>query len=155
MALTLALVCDPVFQARFLQYVKEDEKGCWIWTGAKSRTEYGALYGVFSIGNHRTSAAHRVAYAMFYRIVPPPGEPLDHLCRVPTCVNPWHLEQVTHQENAIRGQLARSVGVAKIHCPAGHPYDERNTYRHGRKRFCRLCGIAAVRRYIERKARLQ
>lgn len=33
----------------------------------------------------------------------------------------------------------------KTHCPAGHPYDESNTWRSGRGgRFCRAC--AAIRR---------
>ena len=29
---------------------------------------------------------------------------LDHLCRTPACVNPEHLESVTHRENTARGR---------------------------------------------------
>jgi hypothetical protein len=42
---------------------------------------------------------HRIAVELIYGEAP--GE-LDHLCRVRSCVNPDHLEGVTHQQNMIR-----------------------------------------------------
>jgi WhiB family redox-sensing transcriptional regulator len=30
-------------------------------------------------------------------------------------------------------------------CPAGHPYDESNTYRYGGRRVCRTCQVARTR----------
>ena len=30
-------------------------------------------------------------------------------------------------------------------CPAGHPYDEANTYRYGSRQVCRTCQLARVR----------
>jgi hypothetical protein len=45
------------------------------------------------------------------------------------------------------------VGVARgprpggrARCPAGHTYDEANTYRHGSRRVCRICHRARVAR---------
>lgn len=44
--------------------------------------------------------------------------------------------------------------VNKTQCPAGHPYDQRNTYTPPgtRHRICRACGVAAGRRYRARKS---
>ena len=71
----------------------------------------------------------------------PEGLELDHLCRVPACVNPLHLEAVTHAENMARG-IRFDVGAAQravTHCPKGHPYSEANTYRYAGERACRAC----------------
>lgn len=37
----------------------------------------------------------------------PPGLQIDHLCRNKICVNPAHLEPVTHRENLMRGKGAK------------------------------------------------
>lgn len=39
----------------------------------------------------------------------------------------------------------------KTHCPAGHPYDEANTYQQGNHRGCRACH--RIREYARRAAR--
>lgn len=39
--------------------------------------------------------------------------------------------------------------AARTHCPAGHPYDEANTYRHGNHRYCRACNTAKAARRRE------
>src|SRR5688500_4996363 len=70
---------------------------CWLWTGARHPLGYGHVrYG------NRTSAAHRVAWELINGPIPE-GLTLDHLCRVPACVRPDHLEPVTHRENVRRG----------------------------------------------------
>lgn len=78
----------------------------------------------------------------------PDGLTIDHRCKVKTCLNVAHLEIVTAEENARRGDGRPSVRgaqqAAKTHCPAGHPYDEQNTiHRTGPKgqpwRQCRAC----------------
>lgn len=45
---------------------------------------------------------HRLVYEALRGEIPK-GLHLDHLCRTPACVNPWHLEPVTQQENVRRG----------------------------------------------------
>jgi len=42
------------------------------------------------------------------------GLELDHLCRVTSCVNPDHLEQVTKQVNLLREAVARDSAQAAI-----------------------------------------
>jgi hypothetical protein len=68
---------------------------CWLWTGALTKG-----YGAFRNSGKRYEA-HRWAYE-FLRGEIPSGLTIDHLCREKTCVNPWHLELVTRQENARR-----------------------------------------------------
>src|SRR4051794_5538943 len=110
-------------------WAKVEVGDCWQWTG--STTQHG--YGKFWNG-HRPVLSHRFAYELLVGQIPP-GMEVDHLCRNIGCVNPDHLEIVTHAEN-----MRRSYPVRKTHCPRGHVYDEANTYvGASRKRQCRTC----------------
>jgi hypothetical protein len=73
---------------------------CWLWTGTLNRDGYGRV----SIGG-REIGAHRAVYEALIGAVPE-GMQLDHLCRVPNCVNPEHLEPVTIGEYIRRGHAA-------------------------------------------------
>lgn len=86
---------------RFLDQVTKTET-CWLWTGAASPEGYGA-FGVGSKrdGTSRVVRAHRFAYEETVSPVPE-GFELDHLCNNRSCVNPAHLEPVTHEENIRR-----------------------------------------------------
>lgn len=75
---------------------------CWLWTGALSSRGYGN----FNPGRGRWASAHRWAYEELRHEIPT-GLQIDHLCRVTRCVNPWHMEPVTTQENLRREHLAR------------------------------------------------
>ena len=75
--------------------------GCWIWQGSKISTGYGNL----RIGD-KNVLAHRYIYEMVNGKIPEDLE-LDHLCKTPLCVNPTHLETVTHAENCRRGKRAK------------------------------------------------
>lgn len=105
---------------------------CWIWTGYCSKKGYGAMPV-----DGRARGTHRLAYELLVGPIPD-GLQIDHLCRVPACCNPAHLEAVTSRENTVRGVSHNGL---KTHCKHGHPFDAANTYvtRRG-KRWCRACG---------------
>lgn len=116
----------PAMERMLLRIAKSGS--CWLWTGQANNKGYGLFHYE---GQKR--AAHRVAYMLFVGPIPV-GLELDHLCRVPLCVNPAHLEPVTHAENQKR------MGAARTHCVHGHLYTPDTTYRdpNGRRR-CRAC----------------
>lgn len=132
---------------RTLRRVQTDANGCWIFTGAKSEFGYGRV-GVGSLldGTRRHQLTHRVVYEALVGPVPE-GLQLDHLCRVPACCNPEHLEPVTPQVNQLRSTSVSAINAAKTHCPAGHEYAGENllgkTPSTGRK--CRACNAQRKR----------
>ena len=123
---------------RFWKYVKipKNKENCWEWIGTKSHK-----YGQFWNGSKRVQA-HRFSYELLNDSIPK-GMVIDHLCRNEGCVNPEHLEVVTHTENVKRGLAGFVTGLrnrAKKMCPYGHPYDEENTYvDKTNRRCCRAC----------------
>jgi hypothetical protein len=119
---------------------------CWLFTG---RTTKG--YGVISIKGRETYA-HRYMYEQLRGPIPE-GLELDHLCRVPRCVNPQHLEAVTHRINLLRGNGFSGRHARKTHCPKGHPYDETNTQMSQGSRKCAECHRVRQRAYNQRMRR--
>lgn len=107
---------------------------CWVST--YYRNEKG--YAVMSVaGNIRR--CHQVTYELLIGPIPN-GLILDHLCRVPACCNPSHLEPVTIAENSRRGFEANGTGPYLTHCLRGHEFTEANTlHRSGGGRTCRAC----------------
>jgi hypothetical protein len=91
-------------EERFWAKVEKTD-GCWLWTGAisgKSGTASAARgYGYFGVTSKKIVRAHRWAYETLVGPIPE-GMELDHLCHITTCVNPNHLEAVTHLENVRR-----------------------------------------------------
>ena len=113
---------------------KVDKSGSfWTWTG---HIDQGG-YGRFQL-NNRWRFAHRVAYETLSGPIPD-GMDLDHLCRVRHCVNPDHLEAVSHRENVLRGEGLAARQARTTHCPKGHPYSEESTRHYAGRRFCREC----------------
>jgi hypothetical protein len=92
--------------------------------------------------------AHRAVYEMEVGPIAD-GLEIDHLCRNRGCVNPAHLEPVTHKENVLRGATVPGLNAVKTHCLRGHEFDEENTRhiaRNGR-RVCRACMRERCREY--------
>lgn len=124
--------------------------GCWLWIGANRTQGYG---GVWYEG--RVCRAHIVVFRLVNQISIIPGYELDHLCRVPACVNPDHLEIVTSRINTLRGFAPTAINARKTHCPRGHAFTPDNLMSYEIKkgeRRCRICTTAWFRRRRKRKA---
>lgn len=139
----------------------EPNTGCWLWDAALTRGGYGCV----GISKHKPNAkgrspvgrAHRVVYEILIGKIPD-GLDLDHLCRVPSCVNPDHLEPVTRSVNLRRGigpEKNKARLAASISCKNGHPWNKDNTSfyvdRDGYKiRVCKTCSRIKQRKYKNR-----
>ncbi|KKN01702.1 hypothetical protein LCGC14_1125070 [marine sediment metagenome] len=139
---------------RFFEKVEFASNGCWQWTASfysngyasflvKSRSEVGK-------GQNRNGLAHRWAYRMFVGDIPEDLE-IDHLCRNRGCVNPDHMEMVTHRENTLRGNSPSAIAARATHCPQGHVLDgwRRNGNTH--HRYCMECNRMRSREAQKRK----
>lgn len=80
-------------------YVVNEVTGCWEWQG------HSDPYATFKVGK-KNKKVHRFIYEYVYGPIPQ-GMVLDHLCRVSRCVNPRHLQAVTHAENCQRGVISK------------------------------------------------
>jgi hypothetical protein len=121
---------------------------CWIWTGTLFPvTGYGGLKI-----NGRMVGAHCLSYKIHKGRIPK-GKEIDHLCRVRKCVNPDHLEAVTHKVNTLRGFGPAAVNARKTHCPQGHPlagYNALILKVRGKVvgRSCRTCRVKRTRKWV-------
>lgn len=120
--------------------------GCWQWTGPMFWNGYGHI----SAASFGTTLAHRAFYEAHRG--PIPERDLDHLCRNRACVNPDHLEPVSHAANVQRGVYAR-MGHE---CGRGHDQtaaDARWTEPSTGRTYCRECkALREKRRREQRKA---
>lgn len=130
-------------EKRFWQKVdKNGPGGCWLWTASHNGLGYGKIAvttGVFIY-------AHRYAYETLVGPIPDDRPHLDHLCRVPSCVNPEHLEPVTCGENLRRGKESRGAAGWQ------QPHGSAPRYRSGCS--CNLCRAENARIARERRHRL-
>ena len=131
-------------EERFWTKVEKTED-CWLWTASKNADGYGQFGRI----DGKMVSAHRFAYELMVGPIPD-GLAIDHLCRIRHCVNPEHLEAVTHRENCLRGIEAATDRARKTHCLRGHLFDEDNTYcppEHPQERTCRKCKRIRQREY--------
>ena len=95
--------------------------------------------------------AHRIVYELIKGKIPE-GLFIDHLCRVRNCVNPDHLEPVTHEENIRRGiGGVNAINRAKTHCLKGHPLSGENMQMRNGARVCLTCSRRYGREAYRRK----
>lgn len=140
--------------ARFWAKVNKDApNGCWEWTGALTGG-YGYFGRMTPDGPHNFNS-HRAAYESLRGPVPD-GLVLDHLCRNRRCVNPDHLEPVTHKTNILRGVGFSATNAKRTHCAHGHPLTGDNLVVYAGKRVCRQCKARNIAKtYRKRIARLR
>lgn len=132
-------------EERFWAKVQKSENGCWSWTAGKCGMGYGWLRLPGKDGG--IVSAHRFSYNL-HRGPILDGLELDHLCRNPSCVNPGHLEAVTHRENVRRGTSPPAVTRRTGVCQRGHS-DWRIS--SGGNWLCRPCLQEAWRRSARKK----
>lgn len=117
----------------------EKTESCWLWLGATDHLGYGRL--AMRLDGVRVQLAHRAAFILTNGYHPPA---LDHLCRLPGCVNPEHLDPVGQAENARRQLWPEN-------CRHGHPMSGDNlafytNYKGYRVRLCITCRNDYTRR---------
>ena len=130
--------------ARMAAKVRLGAGGCWEWTGVRQTDGYAKVKW-----RKRMVSAHRVTYELLVGSIPE-GLEIDHLCSVRHCVNPAHMEPVTHRENVRRTNLRR-FGASSLPgaCVHGHVLSKVGVRRSGQ---CAECDREAGRRYRARLA---
>lgn len=117
---------DPLPGGEFLP------DGCWEWLGYKNKKGYGQF---------GRTLAHRRIFLMGGHAIPD-GYETDHLCMNRGCVNPYHLEAVTHGDN-----VRRIIHPLRPNCVNGHELTDANTYKYRNSRHCRICIREAGRKF--------
>jgi hypothetical protein len=135
---------DPVeFYEWLWDYINVGPHGCWLWQGSLTEKGYSRVRGTLLTGG-RKIYGHIWVYERLVGPIPP-GRELDHLCEVRRCVNPAHLEPVTHAVNIQRS-------LTQTHCREGHPLSGENlrVLLDG-ERTCILCARRRSRDHARRK----
>ena len=122
----------------------EPNTGCWLW----ERGCTSAGYGVIRIDG-QNHYAHRLIYQLLVGPIPD-GKEIDHKCGLRGCINPAHLEAVTHHENVKRG--GAKTRARRPFCGRGHSFEDENAYqRPNGQRVCRTCMSLRAQRYNEKR----
>jgi hypothetical protein len=86
----------PKQQQRLSRSFTVAMSGCWIAKNQPHPRGYSSI-----TFNARRLQLHRLMFIITHGPLPAAWD-VDHLCRTPRCVNPGHLEAVTHAENIRR-----------------------------------------------------
>lgn len=93
---------------RVLANVMTNENGCWIWTAARTKGGYGALWL-----NGGVKYTHRVVGVLFLALDEKSGQYVLHDCDTPACCNPNHLRLGSHKDNmadaAAKGRMGKKL----------------------------------------------
>jgi hypothetical protein len=141
------VVTTDWFDRRIRPFVLVDEMGCWLWQ--RYRTPHG--YGMVWMPGDGTRLTHRVVYEHLVGPIPD-GLQIDHLCRVPACCRPDHLEPVSSRVNSLRGATVNAENAQRAHCPRGHELADGNLRPSALRRGFRECVTCHRQRNAENAA---
>ncbi len=137
----------PVLDRIKAKIVEQDgplESPCWIWMGSLCGPGYGQIK-ITEDGRPRRAMVHRWMYQHYVGPIPH-GAEVDHKCDIPRCVNPEHLEAVTHAENI------RETTNKLTHCKHGHPLAGNNVrLTADGHRICRTCLYHRVHKHAKQR----
>lgn len=128
---------------KFFQDHIQKSDDCWEWMAYKDPAGYGRMSY-----NGKPIYAHRFSKSLLEPLIK--GLEIDHLCRNRGCVNPDHLEQVTHRVNTFRSPI-HIIANPELNpnrnrdaslCLKGHPYSHTS---YGK--ICRVCNRIKQAKY--------
>lgn len=134
----------------YTKQLRVNTDDCWLFALYKTSLGYGYAWN----GQTRV-LAHRFAYESWVGEIPK-GLEIDHLCRVPACINPDHLEAVTRTENMRRMFPFRKKADRhrRTHCFRGHELTPENCYTYFKDkvtgRIGRQCKTCSQMKHRER-----
>ncbi len=139
-------------EARFWMKVDmgDNPSRCWEWLARKfTQTGYGAF-----LFEGKTTTAHRASWLMAGRGEIADGWDVDHICSNRGCVNPGHLQVMTHAEHGRKSGQERGIRARmRSHCRNGHAWSEHGRITPGGKRLCRICRRETLKRYNDKQRR--
>ena len=121
--------------------IPEPNTGCWIWLRGVNSNGYGSISY-----KGKPYGAHRASY-MAYFGDDPEGLDIHHKCNNRLCVNPDHLDAVTHSENICEQKPRKRKTV----CKNGHSLTGDNLYEWNGNRGCKTCRSEADKRQKAKK----
>lgn len=131
---------------RRLEQKSHREGDCLIFHSSVQPNGYGQMWN----GN-RPEQAHRIAYRIAFGEIPE-GKEIDHKCRNRACINPEHLQAVTHKRNMHLSETVMGDNYRKTHCKRGHPLSGENLrLESDGRRQCRSCDQIRYQRKKEKR----
>lgn len=122
---------------RFWGYVSRGA-GCWEWSGARMSANYGVLRQPKSDGG-KLLYAHRISYAIYHDVPYDESDHIHHKCHNPPCVNPDHLEGLSHQEHRAQHPTWVKKRGLREYCLRGHSMLNAYVRPDGNGRMCKTC----------------
>ena len=117
---------------RILSKVLVDDNDCWLFQGCINKYRYGSIKidGI-------AVRPHRYVYGFFNEEIPDDKD-AHHLCGMPDCCNPAHIEVLTHDDHMLKHRSPHCNKCKK----------ELSLNKHGKQK-CKSCEASYSRAYYK------